>query len=97
MTVFEKLTQPLEPILAAIETRRTKHANEQLNWHQFMLILVYFFSTNCDSRNSLVAKLKSADAALNLLAPAPATISEAFHRFPARLARKTLQQLLETV
>jgi hypothetical protein len=94
MTVFDKLLEPVVPILEAIEQTRRKHGNETLTWLTWVRALIYFFTKRCGSRNAWAAALAGADPELNLPAIPPMTLSDAMHRFPPALLRQALTSLL---
>jgi Transposase DDE domain len=94
MTVFDKLLEPVMPILEQIEQARRKHGNETLTWLTWVRALVYFFTKRCGSRNAWAAALAGADPALDLPPIPPMTLSDAMHRFPPVLLCQALAQLL---
>ena len=94
MTVFDKLLEPVLPILEEIEQSRRKHGNETLTWLMWVRALIYFFTKRCGSRNAWAAALAAADPALNLPPIPPMTLSDAMHRFPPALLRHALARLL---
>lgn len=94
MTVFEKLLKPIEEKLAEVEAGRKKHHNERLSWLDFMRVLVFFFASGSDSRNSLETALAVADERLKLPRLSRTTITEAFQRFDPALARALLGQVM---
>lgn len=95
MTVFEKLLEPIEEKLAELEGERKKHHNERLSWSDFMKVLVYFFVSGSDSRNSLETALAAADERLKLPQLSRTTITEAFQRFDPAMARALLGRMME--
>ena len=95
MTVFEKLLEPIEEKLAELEESRAKHHNEKLSWATFMKVLIYFFVSGADSRNSLETKLAVADERLRLPRLSRSTISEAFQRFDPSLSRALLGSVMQ--
>lgn len=94
MTVFDKLLEPVLPILEQIERTRRKHGNETLTWLTWVRALVYFFTKRCGSRNAWAAALAGADPALDLPPIPPMTLSDAMHRFSPNLLRLALAHLL---
>ena len=94
MTVFDKLLEPVLPILEQIERTRRKHGNETLSWMTWVRALIYFFTKRCGSRNAWAAALATADPALNLPPIPPMTLSDAMHRFSPALLRHALARLL---
>src|SRR5215216_6857772 len=94
MTVFDKLLEPVLPILEHIEQTRRKHGNETLTWLTWVRALLYFFTKRCGSRNAWAAALAGADPALNLPPIPPMTLSDAMHRFAPSLLRQALSRLL---
>lgn len=93
-TVFDRLLAPVLPILRQIEDERPKHGNETLTWLEFVRVFVYFFTRRCESRNAWAVALANAEPALQLPAVPRMTLSDAMHRFPPRLLRRALRELL---
>jgi hypothetical protein len=96
MTVFDKLLEPVLPILEEIERMRHKHGNETLTWLMWVRALIYFFTKRCGSRNAWAAALATADPALALPPIPPMTLSDAMHRFSPTLLRQALALLLSS-
>jgi hypothetical protein len=96
MTVFDKLLEPVMPILERIEQACPKHGNETLTWLIWVRALVYFFTKRCGSRNAWSAALGGADPALGLPALPKMTLSDAMHRFSPTLLRQALADLLRS-
>ena len=94
MTTFERLLQPVMPILQRIEHQRHRHGLERLTWLDFVRILVYYFTVRPGSLRSLEVALATADPALRLPKAKRSTLSDAFWRFPARLLRQAWQEAL---
>ncbi len=94
MTTFERLLQPVMPILERIEQKRHRHGLERLTWLDFVRILVYYFTVRPGSLRSLEVALATADPALHLPKAKRSTLSDAFWRFPARLLRQAWQEAL---
>ena len=94
MTVFDKVLEPVLPILEQIEQTRRKHGNETLTWLSWVRALIYFFTKRCGSRNAWAVSLAAADPALGLPPIPPMTLSDAMHRFPPALLRQVLARLL---
>lgn len=94
VTVFDRLFAPVMPILRQIESERPKHGNETLTWLEFVRVLVYFFTRRCESRNDWAVALANAEPVLHLPAIPRMTLSDAMHRFPPRLLRRAVRELL---
>jgi hypothetical protein len=96
MTVFDKLLEPVLPILQQIESERSKHWRETLRWFDLVRALVYYFTKRCGSRNAWAVALANADPALHLPAIPRMTLSDGLRRFPPSLLRRALVALLAT-
>lgn len=94
MTTFDRLMEPVLPILQEIEQERVPHFNETYSWSLFVRVLVYHFTMGYQSMRELVTGLRHADAALALPALPRSTISQMFTRFDANLLRHALVRLL---
>ncbi len=94
MTVFDKLLEPILPILQQIEGERSKHWRETLRWIDLVRALVYYFTKRCGSRNAWAVALANADPALHLPAIPRMTLSDGLRRFPPSLLRRALAALL---
>jgi hypothetical protein len=94
MTVFDKLLEPVLPILRQIEQERPKHWRETLRWIDLVRALVYYFTKRCGSRNAWAVALANADPALHLPPIPRMTLSDGLRRFPPLLLRQTLAALL---
>lgn len=94
MTVFDKLLEPVLPILRQIEDERSKHWRETLRWIDLVRALVYYFTKRCGSRNAWAVALANAEPALQLPAIPRMTLSDGLRRFPPVLLRRALAALL---
>jgi DDE family transposase len=94
MTTFDRLMEPVLPILQEIEQERVPHFNETYSWPLFVRVLVYHFTMGYQSMRELVTGLRHADAALALPALPRSTVSQMFTRFDANLLRHALVRLL---
>jgi DDE family transposase len=94
ITVFNRLLDPVMPILRQIENERPRHGNEALTWLDFVRVLIYFFTRRCESRNAWAVALENADPALQLPAVPRMTLSDAMHRFSPHLLRRAVRELL---
>jgi hypothetical protein len=94
MTVFDKLLEPILPILQQIEGERPKHWRETLRWIDLVRALIYYFTKRCGSRNAWAVALANADPALHLPAIPRMTLSDGLRRFPPSLLRRALAALL---
>ena len=97
MTTFERLMEPVVPILEEIELARVPHFNETHPWSLFVRVLVYHFTMGYTSMRELVTGLCHADPALALPALPRSTVSQMFTRFDANLLRSALVRLLATL
>jgi len=97
MTTFERLMEPVVPILEEIERARAPHFNETHPWPLFVRVLIYHFTMGYTSMRELVTGLCHADPALALPALRRSTISQMFTRFDASLLRSALVRLLATL
>ena len=94
MTVFDKLLEPVLPILRQIEEERPKHWRETLRWIDLVRALVYFFTKRCGGRNAWAVALANADPTLHLPAIPRMTLSDGMRRFSPTLLRRALAALL---
>jgi hypothetical protein len=94
MTVFDRLLEPVLPILRQIEDERPKHWRETLRWIDLVRALVYYFTKRCGSRNAWAVALANADPALHLPAIPRMTLSDGLRRFPPTLLRRALAAAL---
>jgi hypothetical protein len=97
MTTFDRLMEPVLPILQEIEQERVPHFNETHPWPLFVRVLVYHFTMGYQSMRELVTGLRHADAALALPALPRSTVSQLFTRFDSDLLRRALVRLLATL
>jgi hypothetical protein len=97
MTTFDRLIEPVLPILQEIEQGRVPHFNETHAWPLFVRVLVYHFTMGYQSMRELVTGLRHADAALALPALPRSTISQMFTRFDSDLLHRALVRLLATL
>jgi hypothetical protein len=97
MTTFDRLMEPVLPILQEIEQERVPHFNETHPWPLFVQVLVYHFTMGYQSMRELVTGLRPADAALALPALPRSTVSQMFTRFDSDLLRRALVRLLATL
>jgi hypothetical protein len=97
MTTFDRLIEPVLPILQEIEQGRVPHFNETHAWPLFVRVLVYHFTMGYQSMRELVTGLRHADAALALPALPRSTISQMFTRFDSDLLHRALVRLLSTL
>jgi hypothetical protein len=97
MTTFDRLMEPVLPILQEIEQERVPHFNETHPWPLFVQVLVYHFTMGYQSMRELVTGLRHADAALALPALPRSTVSQMFTRFDSDLLRRALVRLLATL
>jgi len=97
MTTFDRLMQPVLPMLQEIEQERVPHFNETHPWPLFVRVLVYHFTMGYQSMRELVTGLRHADAALALPALPRSTVSQMFTRFDSDLLRRALVRLLATL
>ena len=94
MTTFDRLMEPVLPILQKIEQERVPHFNETYSWPLFVRVLVYHFTMGYQSMRELVTGLRHADAALALPALPRSTVSQMFTRFDSELLHRALVRLL---
>jgi DDE family transposase len=94
MTTFDRLMEPVLPILQEIEQERVPHFNETYSWPLFVRVLVYHFTMGYQSMRELVTGLRHADAALALPALPRSTVSQMFTRFDSDLLHRALVRLL---
>ena len=97
MITFDRLMEPVLPILQEIEQERVPHFNETHPWPLFVRVLVYHFTMGYQSMRELVTGLRHADAALALPALPRSTVSQMFTRFDSDLLRRALVRLLATL
>ncbi len=97
MTTFDRLMEPVLPILQEIEQERVPHFNETHSWPLFVRVLVYHFTMGYQSMRELVTGLRHADAALALPALPRSTVSQMFTRFDSDLLHRALVRLLATL
>ena len=97
MTTFDRLIEPVLPILQEIEQGRVPHFNETHAWPLFVRVLVYHFTMGYQSMCELVTGLCHADAALALPALPRSTVSQMFRRFDSDLLDRALVRLLATL
>jgi hypothetical protein len=97
MTTFDRLMEPVLPILQEIEQGRVPHFNETHPWPLFVRVLVYHFTMGYASMRELVTGLRHADPALALPALPRSTVSQMFTRFDSDLLRCALVRLLATL
>ena len=97
MTTFDRLMEPVLPILEEIEQKRVPHFNETHPWPLFVQVLVYHFTMGFSSMRELVTGLRHADPALALPALPRSTVSQMFTRFDSNLLRYALVRLLATL
>jgi hypothetical protein len=97
MTTFDRLMEPILPILKEIEQGRVPHFNETLPWPLFVRVLVYHFTMGYTSMRELVTGLRHADPVLVLPALPRSTLSQMFTRFDSGLLRRALVRLLATL
>ena len=97
MTTFDRLMEPVLPILEEIERKRVPHFNETHPWPLFVQVLVYHFTMGFSSMRELVTGLRHADPALALPALPRSTVSQMFTRFDSNLLRYALVRLLATL
>jgi hypothetical protein len=58
MTTFDRLIEPVLPILQEIEQGRVPHFNETHAWPLFVRVLVYHFTMGYQSMRELVTGLR---------------------------------------
>ncbi|HBY97230.1 MAG TPA: IS4 family transposase [Chloroflexi bacterium] len=97
MRVFERLLQPAQATLTAIEEARKQHHNETLAWIDFISVMVDCFTKGWKSMTSLAVALHNADEALKLPPVPVMTRSDAFRRFSPGLCRQALHELITTL
>jgi len=97
MTTFDRLMEPVLPILKEIEQGRVPHFNETLPWPLFVQVLVYHFTMGFTSMRELVTGLSHAEPALALPILPRSTLSQMFTRFDSGLLRRALVRLLATL
>ena len=97
MTTFDRLMEPVMPILKEIEQERVPHFNETLPWPLFVQVLVYHFTMGFTSMRELVTGLSHAEPALALPVLPRSTLSQMFTRFDSGLLRRALVRLLATL
>jgi hypothetical protein len=97
MTTFDRLMEPVVPILREIEQERVPHFNETHPWPLFVRVLVYHFTMGYASMRELVTGLRHADPAVALPALPRSTASQMFTRFDSDLLRCALVRLLSTL
>src|SRR5207244_9355920 len=61
MLTFDRLMEPVLPILEEIEQERVPHFNETHAWPLFVRVLVYHFTMGFASMRELVTGLRHAD------------------------------------
>ena len=96
-TTFNKLLQPLQPTLEAIEDSRNIHHREELSFSAFMRLLVYYFTAAVGSGRQLLTDTLSAAPRLGLAVVKRSTFFDAFQRFPAEWFVTLLGVLLTSV
>ncbi len=94
MTTFERLREPLKPILEKIEKSRTIHHREKISLTAFVTLLVYYFTETIGSGRLLLTDVVSAPQALNLPVVARSTFFDAFKRFKVEWFIQILMFLL---
>lgn len=97
ITTFDKLLQPLQPTLEAIEDSRNVHHREVLSFSAFVRLLVYYFTEAIESGRQLLTSTLSADQPLELAVVKRSTFFDAFQRFPVEWFITLLGVLLASV
>ncbi len=95
MIVFEKLLEPVMPIIERIEAQRSRHGNETFTWLMLVRIIVYCLTKRSKGRNEWVTTCANADPAVNIPNVSHSTLSDGLNRFSPRLLRRALTELLE--
>ena len=95
MIVFEKLLEPVMPIIERIEARRARHGNETFTWLMLVRIMVYCLTKRSKGRNEWVTTCANAEPAVNIPKISHSTLSDGLNRFSPRLLRSALKELLE--
>jgi hypothetical protein len=95
MIVFEKLLEPVMPIIERIEAQRPRHGNETFTWLTLVRIMVYCLTKRSKGRNEWVITCADADPAVNIPKVSHSTLSDGLNRFSPRLLRRALAELLD--
>ena len=95
MIVFEKLLEPVMPIIERIEARRARHGNETFTWLMLVRIMVYCLTKRSKGRNEWVTTCANAEDAVNIPKISHSTLSDGLNRFSPRLLRSALKELIE--
>jgi hypothetical protein len=97
VSTFQRLMQPLQPILQQIESSRFIHHLETFPFTAFVTMLVYYCTQGIGSGRLLLTDIVSAPAELGLPVVSRSTFFDAFKRFPVEWFAKMLMVLLTTV
>ena len=97
VSTFQRLMQPLQPILQQIEGSRFIHHLETFPFTAFVTMLVYYCTQGIGSGRLLLTDIVSAPAELGLPVVSRSTFFDAFNRFPVEWFAKMLMVLLTTV
>lgn len=96
-TVFERLLEPINPLLEQQAAKLPFDPKEEFHFPLFVRVLLYNFVVGYRSLRLLITGLKSAPKALGLPTVARSTLSDAFNRFPSVLFLPLLQGLLSSI
>jgi len=97
VSTFQRLMQPLQPVLQQIENSRFIHHLETFPFTAFVTMLVYYCTQGIGSGRLLLTDTISAPTELGLPVVPRSTFFEAFKRFPVEWFAKMLLVLLTTV
>jgi hypothetical protein len=96
-TAFDVLFQPLETFFGQHERDHPPHHREKLHFKEFVRLLVYHFTKNCESGGQLLTDVSTAEPELELGEVKNSTFFDAFRRFPVAWFASMLSYLLATV
>jgi hypothetical protein len=94
---FDVLFEPLETPLAQHEQDHPPHHRETFHFKEFVRVLVYHFTQNCESGRQLLTDISTALAVLKLTEVKRSTFFDAFQRFPVAWFASLLTFLLTAV
>jgi hypothetical protein len=99
-TVFKKLIEPMEQFVVNQNDSLPKHPNQKYEYNDFLVFLVYYFTTEAKSLKLLINGLLNKGLLpneLELRQVPYSTFSDAFERFSPELFRAVFQHLLQTL
>lgn len=97
--LFDKLLEPLEPVLQQLDQEPLSQAAEKLKFRLFVRILFFRLFARIESARDLVTDLRCKPEArqLDLAAVALSTLHDAFIRYPVAWFVRLQQHLVETL